>query len=93
MFEVFGAASEDSQKLVKSLVKRQVTASYGTYALSHYVNRWRQRLSVCVQNQVSAGVHWEWVRMKPIENQPQPDKWAYARRKLLRASVPVAAGG
>ena len=89
VFELFGAASEDAHKLVRALAKHQVAASNGTYALSHCVNRWRQRLSVCVQTQVSRGVMYEWTRMVGTPNQPRPDKWAYARRKLLLVPKPA----
>ena len=90
VIEVFGAASQDVHKLVGALAARQAAASNGMYALSHCVNRWRQRLSVCVRNQVSAGVIYEWALTQAIEiHEPQLDKWAYARRRLLLP--PVAA--
>ena len=45
-----------------------------------------------VQDAVSRGIKFEWLRTRPIEHQPPPDKWAYARRKLLLAQGPVPAG-
>ena len=92
VFEIFGAVSSDTHKLIGALAARQAAASNGMYALSHCVNDWRQRLSVRMQNEVSQGMMFEWLRMKPFEHQPPPDKWAFARRKLLLAQAPVPAG-
>ena len=91
VFEIFGAVSSETPKLIGASA-RQAAACNGMYAVSHCVDDWRQRLSVRVLNEASQGMMFEWLRMKSIEHHPPPVKWAYARRKLLLARVPVPAG-
>ena len=59
VFEIFGALSSDTHKLVGALAARQAAASNGMYAVSHSVNDRRQRLSVRVQTESSRGMMFE----------------------------------
>ena len=57
VFELHGAACKEAHTLVKALAAQQVVASGGSWSMSQAVSRWRRRLSLAVQREVSKGVH------------------------------------
>jgi hypothetical protein len=86
VFELFGAASEQTHALVHALATHQAEKSGGVWSSSQCIARWRQRLSVVLQRAVSAAVDAEYAKALPLAaNGPRPDVGAYARLRLLES--------
>ena len=83
--------------LIKAFARHQSARSSGVWSESRCVQRWRQRISIVLQNAISDSVARSWTRTSAVPGQPNPDITAYTRVRLLlreppRLGLPLAAG-
>jgi hypothetical protein len=87
----FGACSADTHALIRTFALRQAAISGGVYTPATCVGRWRQQLSVALQNAISNSVLDAWPRIRAIPGQPAPALTAYRQTWLLSHAPPSGA--
>jgi len=81
--EQFGSMSPHADDFIKAAARHQSARSGGAWSESRCVQRWRQRLSIIVQEGISASVARMWARTVAVAGEPFPDLDGYTRVHLL----------
>ena len=81
--EQFGSMSPHANDFIKAAARHQSSVIGGAWCESRCIQRWRQRLSIIVQEGISASVARMWARTVAVAGEPFPGLDGYTRVHLL----------